>query len=139
MIVSRIGDRIVEVEIMTGTKVGKHVLIPRIQLTPLDTLHPVTFNRRQYPLRLCYTMTINKSQGQSLKQAALYLPRKVFTHNQLYVVLSRVTSPEGLKILDDSSDSDGADGVTNIVYKEIFQGLQDTKVSILLVWLVCYF
>ena len=41
--------------------------------------------------------------------------------------------------LDDSSDSDGADGVTNIVYKEIFQGLQDTKVSILLVWLVCYF
>lgn len=29
--------------------------------------------------------------------------------------------------LDDSSESDGADGVTNIVYKEIFEGLQDTK------------
>ena len=35
--------------------------------------------------------------------------------------------------LDDSSESDGADGVTNIVYKEIFEGLQDTKVSIVLV------
>ena len=51
-------------------------------------------NRRQYPLRLCYAMTINKNQGQSLKQVALYLPWKVFTHGQLYVALSRVTTPE---------------------------------------------
>lgn len=81
-------------------------------------------------------MTINKSQGQSFKQAALYLPRSVFTHGQLYVALSRVTSPEGFKILDDSSDSDGADGVTNIVYKEIFKGPSDTKVYIDLLLLV---
>lgn len=137
MIVSRVGDRIVEVEIMTGTQVGKTVLIPRIQLSPLDTVHPFTFCRRQYPLRLCYAMTINKSQGQSLKQAALYLPRSVFTHGQLYVALSRVTSPEGLKILDDSSDSDGTDGVRNIVYKEIFQGLCDRKVYIQVIFLIC--
>ena len=130
MIVSRVGDRIVEVEIMTGTQVGETVLIPRIQLSPLDTVHPFTFCRRQYPLRLCYVLTINKSQGQSLKQAALYLPRSVFTHGQLCVALSRVTSPEGLKIFDDSSDSDGTDGVRNIVYKEIFQGLYDRKVYI---------
>nr|VDD52779.1 unnamed protein product [Brassica oleracea] len=39
-------------------------------------------------------MTINKNQGQSLKQVALYLPWKVFTHGQLYVALSRVTTPE---------------------------------------------
>ncbi|XP_050147477.1 uncharacterized protein LOC126622804 [Malus sylvestris] len=40
-------------------------------------------------------MTINKSQGQSLKQVGLYLPEPVFT----YVALSRVTLKEGLKIL----------------------------------------
>lgn len=43
MIVSRVGDRIVEVEIMIGTKVGETVLIPWIQLSPLNTLHTLTF------------------------------------------------------------------------------------------------
>ena len=67
-------------------------------------------------------MTINKSQGQSLNQVALYLPRPVFTHGQLYdVAMSRVTTPNGLKILDETSDMNGEDGVTNIVYKEIFK------------------
>ncbi|KAF8102818.1 hypothetical protein N665_0193s0002 [Sinapis alba] len=93
MIVTRVGDKVVEVEIMTGTKVGEQLLIPRLRLSPLDTLHPFTFCRRQYPLRLCYAMTINKSQVHSLKQAALYLPRPFFIHGQLYVALSRVTSP----------------------------------------------
>ena len=60
-------------------------------------------------------------QGQSLNQVALYLPRLVFTHGQLYVVMSRVTTPNGLRILDETSDMNGEDGVTNIVYKEIFK------------------
>ena len=74
-------------------------------------------------------MTINKSQGQSLNQVALYLPRPVFTHGQLYdVAMSRVTTPNGLKILDETSDMNGEDGVTNIVYKEIFKDVQVTEV-----------
>ncbi|CAN7050018.1 unnamed protein product [Brassica rapa subsp. trilocularis] len=128
MIVSKLGERIVEVEVMTGPKVGERILLPRIQLSPTDTIHPFTLRRRQYPLRLSYAMTINKSQGQSLKQVALYLPRPVFTHGQLYVAMSRVTTPEGLKILDESSNKDCDDGVTNIVYKEIFKDIQATQV-----------
>lgn len=102
MVVSRLGHRVLEAELLTGTHVGYRVLIPRIQLSPTDSIHPFTFRRRQYPIRLCYAMTINKSQGQSIKQVALYLSRPVFSHGQLYVALSRVTTPEGLKILDDS-------------------------------------
>lgn len=57
------------------------------------------------------------SQGQRLKQVASfsYLLCPVFTHGQLYVVMSRVTTLNGLKIVDETSDMDGEDGVTNIV------------------------
>uniref|UniRef100_A0A0D3BUZ7 ATP-dependent DNA helicase n=1 Tax=Brassica oleracea var. oleracea TaxID=109376 RepID=A0A0D3BUZ7_BRAOL len=55
------GNTIVEVEIMTGKDVGVRVLIPRIQLTSINTMYPFTFLRRQYPLHLFYAMTINKS------------------------------------------------------------------------------
>ncbi|WZZ27765.1 hypothetical protein YC2023_011166 [Brassica napus] len=116
MVISRLGHRVLEAELLTGTHVGDRVLIARIQLSSTDSINPFTFRRRQYPIRLCYAMNINKSQGQSLKQVALYLPRPVFSHGQLYVALSRVTTPDGLKILDDSDNTTRKDVVTNIVY-----------------------
>ncbi|DBA03780.1 TPA: hypothetical protein N0F65_005670 [Lagenidium giganteum] len=45
------------------------------------------------------------SQGQTLSVAVLHLPQPVFSHGQLYVGVSRVSNPHGLKIL--SLDSQG--------------------------------
>ena len=52
-------------------------------------------------------MTINKSQGQSLKKVGLYLCKPVFTHGQLYVALSRVRSVDGLRIVIRQDDEQG--------------------------------
>jgi ATP-dependent DNA helicase PIF1 len=75
---------------MIGTHNGKSVLIPRISLTLKNNKWPFFLQRRQYPIKICYSMTINKSQGQTLSSVGVYVQRPIFTHDQLYVAVSHV-------------------------------------------------
>ena len=100
----------------------KEVAIPRIVLKPKDKEFPFDWSRRQFPVRVAFSCTINKSQGQSLKSVGIWLPNPVFSHGQLYVALSRVSDPAlcfvAIKPLKDQPPN----ATRNIVFKEVLMG-----------------
>lgn len=98
-IVTHFRTRVLQVRILGGEHAGQTAFIPRITLTPSNLDLPFALERRQFPVRLAFAMSINKSQGQSVKQVGLNLQLSVFTHGQLYVALSRSTTKQGVKAI----------------------------------------
>jgi len=102
---------LIEAQIMTGSAKDESVFIPRIPIIPSD--YPFQFKRMQFPVKVCFAMTINKSQGQTLKTVGIDLREDCFTHGQFYVACSRVSTPTSLVILAPTGNT------SNVVYKEI--------------------
>ncbi|CAN1274847.1 ATP-dependent DNA helicase PIF1 [Linum perenne] len=119
-IVRTLGTWSIEIEIITGSNIGDRVYLPRMTLSNKQKSLNFTLLRRQYPLALSFAMTINKSQGQTLQNVGLCLKKQVFTHGQLYVALSRVTTKDGLKIISCDDADDEKSCMKNIVFQEIF-------------------
>ena len=67
----------------------------------------------QFPEKLALSMTINKSQGQTLEFVGMNLEEDCFAHGQLYVAYSRVKNPNNLYYYSQK------DLTSNIVFREI--------------------
>ena len=109
--IKKMHKNLIEAEILTGNGAGETVYLPRIMIIPNN--YPFQFKRIQFPIKLCYAMTINKAQGQTFKIAGIDLTCKCFAHGQFYVAYSRVSSPQNLFIFCPNGETE------NIVYKEI--------------------
>ena len=99
MVLLDIKSRVLQCCILGGKHAGNVVFIPRITLQPSNEGLPIALTRRQFPVCLAFSMTINKSQGQSLHHVGIDLWKPVFSHGQLYVALSRCTSGDHIKVL----------------------------------------
>jgi hypothetical protein len=77
--------------------------------------------RTQFPLRLAYCMSLNKSQGQTFNgKELLDVTTPPFAHGHLYVALSRITLYSNIHfVLRADQLFDGAPTVTNTTYPEL--------------------
>lgn len=123
LIVRHLHTNVIDCEVLTGIRKGERVLIPRITFAPDDTNIPFKLKRVQFPLRLSYCLTINKSQGQTFEQVGIYLKKACFGHGQLYVAFSRARSFRSVKVQAANTfqqgNLDGKIFTKNVVYRQV--------------------
>nr|XP_047146106.1 ATP-dependent DNA helicase pif1-like [Hydra vulgaris] len=68
LMVRALHNNYIDGEVLTGVSAGNRVFVPLVQLAPSDANLPFTVKRRQFPVWLAYSMTINKSQGQTIEK-----------------------------------------------------------------------
>ena len=95
---TRMSNRVLEVRLLGGDHDGHHVLLPRIKCYPSNADLPLQLCRLQFAVQTAFSISVNKSQGQSLNFVGLDLRSPVFTHGQFYGV-SRATSVHRIKAI----------------------------------------
>ena len=94
-----------KIEIIDEKHIDIKILISRISLQSKDDESSrewrrnmsCSFIRRQYLIRSTFVITINKSQRKSLKHVDVDIRiREIFTHDQLYITVSRVTKKRNI-------------------------------------------
>ena len=109
---------IIHARLAEGPHKGEDFIIYRIKTIPQDIKMPVEMERLQFPVRLSFGITANKSQGQSYDFVGIDLTHHFFTHGQAYVAKSRVGSSKLVKIYQ-PPNCPTKGYMKNVVYPEI--------------------
>ena len=108
LVIEKFYKHLLVVRVVTGPFRGCVEFLPRITCDSSgDSELPFALRRHQYPIKLAWAMTINKSQGQSISgRLGIFLPSPVFAHGQLYVAYSRGVSFQNVRLfVQDNGDS----------------------------------
>lgn len=98
MRVVQCGNHFIKCAILSGPRKDQEFTFSRVKFFPSEQdSHRI--ERFQFPFRLAFAMTINKSQGQTFDKIGILLRTPVFSHGQLYVAVSRVRNYESLCIM----------------------------------------
>jgi ATP-dependent exoDNAse (exonuclease V) alpha subunit len=106
--------------ICTEVSCHHYLLIAKRDL-PLIQATATHVRRLQYPIKLSFALTIDKSQGQSLDVVGVDLRKDVFGHRQLYVALSRATNASRMWVLLPDDEHGRQRKAFNKVYPQIRQ------------------
>ena len=131
LIVKTIKQYVIEAKVLSGPQKGQTIFIPRINLKPDEEESPFLFKRRQFPIKLAFNVTINKSQGQTVQNCGVYIDTPLFNNGHLYTAMSRVCRRESLKILVEKTSINNKLGfyVDNIVYYSVFKCKDTSKLK----------
>jgi hypothetical protein len=116
--IEKIGTRVLTCRILAGNHAGEHALIPRMNL--LYNKQGIPFTRFQFPIKLCYAMTIHKSQGQTFDFVGVDFTGTIFTHGLVYVAMSRCSSIENLRLFL-TSEQQSQYLLRNIVFRDLLE------------------
>lgn len=121
ILVTDLHDNVIVGQILGGKFKGNVVIIPRI-IFESDSSSPFKFKVKQFPLKLAFALTINKSQGQTYEYVGVHLETDAFAHGQLYVALSRCKFKNQISVY-----LAGRNLCANEVYQEILNWMKLIK------------
>lgn len=117
LVITRLHRHYIEARILGGEFDGQPRVLFRASLTTNEGDFPFLLTRKQFPIRVCFAMTVNKSQGQSLDLVGIDLRTSSFSHGQLYMALSRVTDVSRLALLFKEDEEE--EKTENVVFPEV--------------------
>jgi ATP-dependent DNA helicase PIF1 len=122
-----ISNKIIRVATLDG-EAGNELNLPRFRFNlQLSFMKSIVMVRTQFPLRLAYSLTFNRSQDQEFRKVLVDITKPPFSHGHLYVALSRIRYSSCIRIhcADEANIDTDNEYVRcgNVVYNELINFL----------------